>query len=54
VPWPVTLRSTRTWCWELVEAADYLRAFSCHFLRDLPIDQVQIDELFEKYNLLHA
>jgi hypothetical protein len=32
-------------CW-LVEAADHLEAFSRHFLHDLDIEQVQMDELF--------
>jgi len=30
----------------LVEAADHLEAFSRHFLRDLDVEQVQMDELF--------
>jgi hypothetical protein len=30
----------------LVEAADQLRAFSCHFLHDVQVRQVQLDELF--------
>jgi hypothetical protein len=30
----------------LVEAADHLEAFSHHFLHDLDVEQVQIDELF--------
>jgi IS1 family transposase/transposase-like protein len=32
-------------CW-LVEAADHLDAFSRHFLHDLDVEQVQMDELF--------
>ena len=32
-------------CW-LVEAADHLEAFSRHFLHDLDVEQVQMDELF--------
>jgi IS1 family transposase len=35
----------------LVEAADQLQAFSTYFLHDLPISQVQLDEL---YAVLHA
>jgi hypothetical protein len=30
----------------LVEAADHLEAFSRHFLRDVYVEQVQMDELF--------
>ena len=30
----------------LVEAADQLRAFSCHFLHNVRVTQVQLDELF--------
>ena len=30
----------------LVEAADHLEAFSHHFLRDVDVEQVQMDELF--------
>jgi hypothetical protein len=30
----------------LVEAAEHLQAFSRHFLHDLPVNQVQLDELF--------
>jgi transposase-like protein len=30
----------------LVEAADHLEAFSHHFLRDIDVEQVQMDELF--------
>jgi hypothetical protein len=30
----------------LVEAADQLRAFSQHFLHDIRVRQVQLDELF--------
>ena len=30
----------------LVEAADHLEAFSRHFLRDIDVEQVQMDELF--------
>jgi transposase-like protein len=30
----------------LVEAADHLEAFSHHFLRDITVEQVQMDELF--------
>jgi transposase-like protein len=30
----------------LVEAADHLEAFSRHFLRDVDVEQVQMDELF--------
>ena len=30
----------------LMEAADHLEAFSRHFLRDLDVEQVQMDELF--------
>ena len=30
----------------LVEAADHLEAFSRHFLHDLDVEQVQMDELF--------
>src|SRR5712691_2002328 len=30
----------------LVEAADQLRAFSAYFLHDLPLRQVQLDELY--------
>jgi hypothetical protein len=29
----------------LIEAADHLEAFSRHFLRDLDVEQVQMDEL---------
>ena len=32
-------------CW-LVEAADHLEAFSHHFVHDLDVEQVQMDELF--------
>jgi transposase-like protein len=33
------------WAW-LVEAADHLDAFSCHFLHALDVEPVQMDELF--------
>jgi IS1 family transposase len=36
---------TTVLCW-LVEAADHLEAFSRHYLRDLDVEQVQMDELF--------
>ena len=36
---------TTVLCW-LVEAAEHLEAFSHHFLRDLAVEQVQMDELF--------
>jgi len=37
--------STTVLCW-LVEAADHLEAFSRHFLCDVDVEQVQMDELF--------
>jgi transposase-like protein len=36
---------TTVLCW-LVEAAEHLEAFSHHFLHDLAVEQVQMDELF--------
>jgi hypothetical protein len=30
----------------LVEAAEQLKAFSAYFLRELPLNQVQLDELY--------
>ena len=30
----------------LVEAAEQLQAFSAYFLRELPLNQVQLDELY--------
>ena len=51
-PWPGCSRSIPTPCWQwLVEAADHLQAFSQHFLHDVRVTQVQLDEL---YALLRA
>jgi IS1 family transposase len=38
----------------LVEAADHLQAFSCHFLHDLHVDQVQLDELYALLSAVRA
>jgi IS1 family transposase/transposase-like protein len=38
----------------LVEAADHLEAFSRHFVHDLDVEQVQMDELFALLNAVKA
>jgi hypothetical protein len=38
----------------LVEAADHLQAFSRHFLHDLHVDQVQLDELYALLSAVRA
>jgi IS1 family transposase len=40
-------------CW-LVEAADHLEVFSRHFLHDLDVEQVQMDELFALLSAVKA